>query len=348
MTSLFSFLRSAESRPDSEAMPPASPAEAPAVASTVPAPPAAAPALPPRPAAPAMSPAPGNVLTVMLGELLSFVTPAGPPLPDPTVSVLSIVERPVGLGGLRGIEPFGPFSAVALKGGRFDTVVRFQLWGNDQGAVEAAVTTLHGDLLAARDTLWGRGFLKIVAEASLPAEHVAASDIWRNSVDYRLLYEYHYQESDAESLIAQIPVAMGSLLSSSTIITDDMVRWDNVSASELIVRLGRRRAFQLRELYLLSFLPAGWDGDGVTISATTNGATVEQVFPSVRAFQASFTPATETIQLGSHEYTAGRRAFPNPAFPEAIVLAGGDDALRITYATSAFDSDAVVYLRAMP
>jgi hypothetical protein len=296
-----------------------------------------------------MSLAPEDILAAMLTELRSFLAPAEAPLPASTVSLISVVERPVGLGGLRGIEPFGTFSAIALKGGRFDAVVSFQVWGEEPAAVEDAANALHGRLLAGRDALWTSGFLKIAAADSLQAEHIATLNFWRKAVHYRVLYEYRYQESDAESLIAQIPVTMeDSLLHDSTVITDDMVRWDNLATPALTVRLDNRRPFQLRELVILSFLPAGWDGAGVTISATVNGATVTQAFSSVRAFQESFALDTGTIQLGPHPYNAGRRAFPNADFPEPIVLEGGDDTVHITYAAGAFDSDAVVYLRALP
>ncbi len=284
----------------------------------------------------------------MLGDLRSFLAPTDAPLPGSTVSLISVIERPVGLGGLRGIEPYSTFPAVALKGGRFDTVIRFQMWGNDPVAVENAANALYGRLHVARETLRGRGFLKIVAEGAQQAEHVAALGFWRNAADYRVLYEYHFQESEAESLIAQIPVTIDDLLlHDSLLITDDMVRWDSVAAPTLTVRLGNRRPLPLRELVILSFLPAGWDGQGVTIAATVNGTTVTQAFPSVRAFLESFAAESGTIQFGPHAYQGGRRKFPNASFPDSIVLQGGDDTLRIVYAADAFDSDAVVYLRAL-
>ena len=251
----------------------------------------------------------------MLGDLRSFLAPTDAPLPGSTVSLISVIERPVGLGGLRGIEPYSTFPAVALKGGRFDTVIRFQMWGNDPVAVENAANALYGRLHVARETLRGRGFLKIVAEGAQQAEHVAALGFWRNAADYRVLYEYHFQESEAESLIAQIPVTIDDLLlHDSLLITDDMVRWDSVAAPTLTVRLGNRRPLPLRELVILSFLPAGWDGQGVTIAATVNGTTVTQAFPSRARFWSRSRPRVARFSSAHMLTKADGESFPMRVF----------------------------------
>src|ERR1041385_3132547 len=100
----------------------------------------------PRPVAPA-SELPANrgvsmadAIVTMRAALATFlVRPAAPPAPAPpastplppnSVTIVSLRERPVGLGDRRGNETRASFAAVALLGGRLEAVVRFQLWGD--------------------------------------------------------------------------------------------------------------------------------------------------------------------------------------------------------------------------
>ncbi len=292
-----------------------------------------------------------NILTILEDYLLAVVAdhlPALPgSLPQPSVSATGVTERPLAIGNWRGMEPRGSFSAQALKGGRLEVGVRFQLWTTDPGDADLGIQKLQERLLAARDDLWATGFLRLTAKKTSLAEYVESLPAWRKTADYQVLYEFHYRDTDAESLIARILIDINSQYGESTIVTDEMVRWDDLAAPALEVRSGVDRPFRVGTLFMLAFLPDGWDGSEVTVSASTGGTALEHTFPSMRAFFEAFTLETGTVELGVNSYRAGSLVFPNVNFPDPIMLKGGDDIFRISYAASAFDNNAVVYLRVL-
>jgi hypothetical protein len=91
------------------------------------------------------------------------------PIPEPSVEVVRLAERPVGLGNRRGNEGRGPAPLVALKGGRLETTVRFQLWAGSREAVDGSVLGLQQSLLGEREALLARGFLRLAANGTGPA-----------------------------------------------------------------------------------------------------------------------------------------------------------------------------------
>jgi len=95
-----------------------------------------------------------EVITQMLGDLEGEVPPN-------RARLLSVQERPVGIANWRGVDVFGSLVPVALKGGRLEAGVLFELSRSDPDQAEAAARELHGTLLAARDDLRRRGFLRI-------------------------------------------------------------------------------------------------------------------------------------------------------------------------------------------
>lgn len=293
-----------------------------------------------------------QALDKMLRALAGQLPLPSPPLPAPEVFVVSMAEQPVGLGSRLGLETQGPFAVAELRGIWLDALVRFQLWGRSPVEVDTVINDLRRRLLsvAARETLRSSDILTLGAVGTSLAENVPAVNAWRETADYRVLFEFRYTDTDdAKSLIARIeidPINIDSEASESTVVTDEMVRWDNLTAPALEVRGAANHNFRVDSLYILAFLPDGWDGNGMTVSASVGGTVREKSFPSVRAFRDAFTSEGGTIGLGGNPYRAGRMVFPNADFPDPIVLQGGDQ-LRIAYNQAAFDSDAVVYLKVL-
>lgn len=370
MSSFFSFLRPEAEPPGEEPPTELTPGEIP----KLPAPEAATAAALTTNSAPALD----QVLTDMLAVLNNYLPAPAPPLPAPNVSVTSLAERPLAIGNHRGTERRGPFAVVALKGGRLDAVVRFQLWGNDPDEVNIAIETLHGRLLAARDELWAAGFLRFAAEATSLAEHMATLEAWYKTTNYKILYEFHYQDTDgAESIITRIPIhsdpeERDSLQRETTVVTDEMVRWDNEEAQPLEVTASVRASVRVTGLAILAYLPPSWTGNQITLArldrestdppttyltlAEFHTAVTDPVNPDHHAqvtfaspvdFLAEFAPIGDPLELGDwdedgrpDEYQPGALVFDPP-----IRLERGDDLIRLSYQDAAFDTPAVVYLR---
>lgn len=303
----------------------------------------------------------------MLDALRDFLPSPASALPEPSVSVVSVEERGVGVGNRLSNEMRNSFSTTVLKGGRLDAVVRFQLWASTPDAVDQLIDTLHGELLAAKDALrliiqedepQVGSFLNIaLGETSLADffQNLAPGlSGWRKTANYKVLYEFRYPDTEgAESLIHRIPIAVNSH-GESTVVTDEIIRWDGESAPALAVSGTSQDLFQVGALTILAFLPEGWDGDQVIVSATVNGTARERVFASVRDFLNAFDLDETPVTLGGNPYLSGRLAFPNADFPDPIILRG-DDVLRIRYVDPVnadnprlSNGNAVAYLRVLP
>ncbi|HEV3469721.1 MAG TPA: hypothetical protein VG148_10400 [Pyrinomonadaceae bacterium] len=295
------------------------------------------------------SPSLDQVVAAMMDTLDDFFPPAPAGPPPPGVSLVSVTEKQVGLGGLRGLETRSPFSTSLLRGVRLDAVVRFQVWGDTPAAADDLMTQQHALLLAAKEQLKVAGFLTVAAQSTSLVNFVGALNFWRKFADYHVLYEFAFQDSgDAGGLIARIPVGIDSVYNEQTVVTDETVRWGDVEAPDLEVRAGVARPFRVRALYVLASLPAGWDGDGVTVSSSVGGVPQQRGFASVRDFFNALTPEPGTVELGGAVFSAGRLAFPNADFPAPILLARGGDLFRVVYAAPPLNhADAVVYLRAL-
>jgi hypothetical protein len=264
------------------------------------------------------------------------------PIPEPSVEVVRLAERPVGLGNRRGNEGRGPAPLVALKGGRLETTVRFQLWAGSREAVDGSVLGLQQSLLGEREALLARGFLRLAANGTGPAERTDDPAAWRRTADYDLLYEYRYAETEgADSLIARIPIDIDG---ETTLVTDRLVRWDENGAATLEVRRSGRRETTLRLLYTVAFLPAGFDGAGVTLESRSDGILRRRNFASLRELVDAFAPDGEDLELGGNTYRTGRLRFADP-----VILRRGDEFFRLIYGDESFGAgnEAVVYLRAL-
>lgn len=296
------------------------------------------------------SPSQVGVLTVMRNTLSLYLPPPGTSLPQPNVTIVRVENKPTGLGNHIGQETPNQFHLV-LKGGRLQAIARFQLWGNDPGEVDAAIDLLHGRLLDAKEALYVAGFLRFSAQDSTLAEHVTALNAWRRTADYETLYEFRYADSDgAQSLIARIPIHAdpeepASLQRETTVVSDEMARWDDLTAPTLDIR-GRRT---VRQLSALLFVP------GV---APTGPVRLLRTFGGASAAPSDFATLAQWVTAVAHPTTPNRHAqvtFTNfsdflanfSATGDTIILGDWDedttpdnyDSLRLEFATPIFLPD---------
>lgn len=215
-----------------------------------------------------------KAVAAMLDSLDDYLPPPVASLPEPSMSIVSLQERSTGLGNRRGTESRAGFPVVALLGIRLDGMVRFQLSASTPSEAEIAANELAARLLADRDSLWSNGFLRLLLKSSAPAEHVSALNAWRKQADYEVLYEHRYQDNDgAESLIARIPIHSDLEIRNSperdtTVVSDEMVRWDNEAAPLLAIR----GPFNVGSLSVLAFIPGTAPVGMVTVKRTFDGA----------------------------------------------------------------------------
>ena len=208
--------------------------------------------------------------------------PPPPPLPPSNVLLASVVERTVGLGSRVGLDLRGPFSVAELKGLRVESVVRFELWAHTPTDVAQATEDLISRLLGDQETLRGQGFLRIALKGVNASENIFAEDAWRQLVEFDMLFEFPYVDtSEAESLIAQIPIHINSEHNEDTVVVDEMARWDNETAPTLRVRGPQ----QVGALTALSFIPAAEPVGNVSLTRTFDGASgLPTSFPTLADF----------------------------------------------------------------
>ncbi|MET0622919.1 MAG: hypothetical protein ABW250_08065 [Pyrinomonadaceae bacterium] len=304
--------------------------------------------------------------------LVPLTTPPDPP-PDPAppapgVSLVSTAERSVGLGNRRGNETIGGMPLYALKGVQLEALVRFQIWGTTVEEVEAATEELQRRLRAQPDRLRADGFLRFAGDSMSMPESISpdgGAGFWRRAIQYRVLYEFRYRDADgALSLISRLRVRFPPEMNAERMnLTDDMTRWDGRSARRLILRGDSRRRSGVRELLVIAYLPAGWDGDEVNVETSVAGVNTLQTFGSVRALlnAPEVVVDDDALELGGNPYLVGHMAFSAP-----VVLRERSDFFRVRYATGALvptppppgapapdpeepdPNEPVVYLRALP
>lgn len=324
------------------------------------------------------APAQGEILTNIKDALSFYLPPRVGSLPDPNVSIIHIEEKPAGLGSHIGDEMIGQFS-LALKAGRLLASVRFQLWANSPNDVDQAIDDLHGRLLAAKDDLWILGFLRCVAVDSPPAEHVPSLPAWRRTADYEVLYEFRYVDADdAQSLIARIPIhsdleELNAPERETSLLTDEMIRWDDQSAPALDLR-GRLTVSQFSAL---SYVPGTTPTGPVMLLRTFNGASgppsafpdlgqfvtavtdltspvrhAQTTFATFGDFLAAFSPDGDPIELGDWEENNTPDSYQPLLLdlPSPIVLPDWTDHLQLVYqpgsSSPLLDQTAILYIRA--
>jgi hypothetical protein len=302
-------------------------------------------------------------------KVLNDVRPMpSPPKPKVDVSVASLAERSVGLGGLVGLDVRGGLQVGELKAVRFDALVRYDVWGDTRDGALFAATDFNSDVLGRRDSLREKGVLKLSLEGVDAPDFADTLQAWRVAARFRLLYEFPYQDAGgAESLIVQIPIGLepeesGAGGGEEMLVTDELVRWDDVASPPLVVRgpivFGG-----------LTVLSSGVPTSGtVTVTRTFDGATgapgvpaglaqlfeatpasrhASVTFGSVGGFFVAVGPAGVPTRLGDRDedgkldlYVSRSRAVAPP------LELGAHDRLEIAHGGPAVDKPIVIYLRA--
>lgn len=302
-----------------------------------------------------------DALQAMLDEMAKSLPAFVPGLPHPSVSAVTVTQRTLGLGNFRAEDTRGGFTPAVLMGGRIDALLRFQLWDAGPGEVESATQALTAGLLGRRDDLFTKGFLRFNLKSIAPSESIAEPSAWRQNSEFQVLYEYQFADSDADSLIARIPIRLQEQFDESTEVTDEMTRWDKDAALALAVR----GPSAVGGLSALDFIPAAPTGtvtvlrtfDGAAgppavhltwpdfLSAATGPGPSERhsqiVFASLTSFLAVFVAEGDPVVLGTDSYKE-RKAGIDPA----ILLPDAADRFQITFQNAAFDKPAILYLRA--
>ncbi len=376
MSSLFSFLRTSDAAAENPDM--AAPVSTNELftADTAASLPAAAPALAETAVPPIQHGAPSQseVLLKMHTALAAFLPDPAPPLPAANVSFVNVAEKPTGLGNFIGQERLSHFP-FALKGGRLEADVRFQLWGATPAAVDLEIDALHGRLLEAKAALLtpdessnlpASRFLRITPGQSPAADHVPSLNAWRRTAEYNMLYEYVYVDADgAQSLIARIPIhtdpeELNSPERETAVVTDAMVRWDEESAPILELR-GRQK---VRSLSALLFVPGAAPTGAVRLVRTFSAATgapvefpdlaqfvtavtdpanpqrhAQVTFAALTDFLAAFTISGEPIELGDWDANLTPDSYEPGTleFTAPLPLPDSQDRLQIVYQPDSID-----------
>lgn len=316
-----------------------------------------------------------QIITQMLDGLKSFLPGAVSGLPAPSVSVVSLKERLVGLGNRTGNEARASFGVVELKGRRFDATVRVQLWNTNLNDLETAMINLNLAIEAARQALFAAGFLKLLLINSFPAEFENSENAWRKQADYSILFEYGYRDTDeAKSIISRIPVLTDPLTSNSpfreiNVVSDEMVRWDNEQAPALLLR-GPSSISGLSHLYfvdsavptvgvvfLRTFLgasgaPADYGNLTDFLNAINDPLTpvrhARLVFPAFSDFLTEFSAAGDAIRLGDWNLDGNPDSYTaaSLSFSSTIVLSRSTDIFEISCLGASLDQVAVLYMKA--
>lgn len=207
----------------------------------------------------------------MLSHLTSFLPVAVPPVPQSTLALVEAAERPVGVGAFSGNVERGPLAVLGMRGGRVEGRVRFDLHAATPGDAAAAALLLQQKVRDARlDTLkpWMRDFVVLEPAGGDPAA-LLAPDHWRQGVEYRVLYEFRYEDpEDAGGLIVRIPVEVRGEQHEDALVTRDLTRWSAVDAPPLRARGARA----IGTLTALAFEGPAFPAGPVTLAVTTEGA----------------------------------------------------------------------------
>jgi hypothetical protein len=197
---------------------------------------------------------------------------------------------------------------------------------------------------------------------------------WRKATSYDVLYEYRYVDSDdADSLITAIPVTTdperaGSPDREQQTVTDEMVRWDNEAAPELVLR----GPAAISRISALVFEPGPTFGGTVVVRRADGRSGTVTHLPDLTAFLDATTgdaPVTTNadvslapddfltalgaagtgIELGDWDTDGATDAYTgfDRLLDATISLPAWTDVLSISYSGPAtgLDQTGVVYLR---
>jgi len=315
-----------------------------------------------------------QVLQDMIDQLTGFFPSPISGIPEPSIILLNLDPAPVGLGNSIGTQTTDPIGAKEIKGGRLIALIRFTLWDTDQVQVNESMLLLQSNLLAARENLWDIGFLEFSSKTSSSPQFDGNLNAWNRTADYSLLYEYLYEDDTAQSLIARIPIHADQEVSQSpsresTLVTDEMTRWDDISAPTLLVR----GPTTFRNLAALTFFTDVQPTGPVTIMRSYEGATdpiqefttlneflaaladpdspqrhARVTFNNFSDFLAEFTPLGTSLRLGDWDLntTTDEYSGLNCELVPPIQLQMSVDRLEVMYENGSepLDQVAVMYL----
>jgi hypothetical protein len=308
-----------------------------------------------------------DVLKKMLMDLQSFVPAQGRNLPKPSLSLIRADVLGSGVGNYIGISAGVSMTTLEQHAIRVQAIARFSLWGVDEFSVDQATMALNSSVFAQRNSLQGKGFLKLAFESTGASEEVAQLSAWRRNADYNVLYEYPYEDTGgASSFIVRIHVHETAPEQRWTV-SGDLARWDNKDAPPLSVR----GPAVITGLAALAFFPSlvptapvrimrtfdgapppvnsgTWDSFIAETTASTPSRNVYVVLVSVSAQLAFLKPDGPPFFLGDwNRDGVPDRYLPRRAdFGSPIVLPTIADRLELSYQTPPFDRVAVLYIRA--
>ncbi|MEZ5401856.1 MAG: hypothetical protein R2729_19435 [Bryobacteraceae bacterium] len=309
-----------------------------------------------------------DAITAMLDRLNTYL-PAAPaaPAPAPSVSLVRVEEKPVGLGNQSG-EDRTRFFPITKKGLRLSATTRFQIWGAQPAPVEQQVAAISQQLLADREELVTRGFLELKLRDVTLVDHVSAVSSWRQTAEFDLLFEHEFEDSDlAGGLIVRIPIELREQFG-GMIVSGDLAIWNSDGAPALSAA---RRRGTITGLASLELLPSAPPAGSVTVTRTFDGAVGAPVaFPDLANFAAAITgPAPSRhaqvvfASLGAFlgdigatgapaifvDETDAERPFPSRSilFSSPLQMQSPSDRFEIDFGGAALGAGQIVYLRVM-
>lgn len=319
-----------------------------------------------------------RVVNDLLDRLDTYLPdPPSATVPRGTVSLAGLTERSVGVGNWRGTEARARMGLIGLKGGRIEALVRFQVSGSTPTEANAQARDLNTRLLAARQALTEAGILRITLESVPPPAFSPVLGLWGAESDYRILFEYDYEDSEGtESLIARIPIEsdLEHALSAAhevTTVTDELVRWDDAGPAAPLTVRGPRFIGRISALSFVALAQAPPSGsivvrraaDGVAGPPTDFGSfdafldavagtgppnrNARMTFPTLADFLAALGPPEATLRLGDWNLDNVLDGYEprSRRLEAAIRLPTSGDRLDITYPQGMFDHMAVLYVR---
>jgi hypothetical protein len=132
-----------------------------------------------------------------------------------------------------------------------------------------------------------RDFVVLEPAGGDPATLLSPTDGWRQGVEYRVLYEYRYEDpEEAGGLIVRIPIELRGEAHEDDAVTRDLTRWDFGGAPPLVLR-GPRTAGRLS---LLAHTAGTQPPGRVVVRRTFDGAPAPAAHGSLAAFAAAVLP----------------------------------------------------------
>lgn len=235
----------------------------------------------------------------MVALLSGFLPLINNPPPQSTLAVLQADERPVGVGNWQGHVERGGLAVLGVRGGRVEARIRFDVRGGTPAAAAQRALALQSALREARraGTLPGIHRFLVLEPDGGDAPRLLAENDWLQSLTYRALYEYRYEDvEEAGSVIVRVPVELRGEHHEDDAVTRDVTRWDREAAPPMRARGPR----QVGDLGVLVNPGAGLPAGTVTLLRTHDGATGPAAAPvpdTLEGFGAALAAGERHVQL---------------------------------------------------